>query len=163
MNDKATDLIKVMDEFIVNTIYGHESGFYKAFFMNRDILKMDNMRNMIDIASANYLNQAFRALIKDDDEYFVKYFHKMNSFMNHSYICLLNITYVFLTMIHNKLDRTTFDTTDYQKYMESVVKERDKVISMVKSDIVKSISHVCTGEDIKKCNPDEDLFVIQKS
>jgi len=160
---KQDELAKIMLEFIRNTIMGHESGFYKMLSGAPNMLLSDSMHTMIDLAAANYLNAAYKALIRNDDEYFMKYFNSMSSVMNHSQICLLNVTFVFLTSIHKAMSRKQFDVSSYGKYMESVSSDVDRVIGEMKNKLTESISHECKGEDIKTCNPDEDMFIIKNN
>jgi hypothetical protein len=160
---KQDELAKIMIEFIRNTIMGHESGFYKMLNGAPNMLMSDSMHTMIDLAAANYLNAAYRALIKDDDEYFMKYFNDMSAVMNHSQICLLNVTFVFLTSVHKMMNRKRFDIGSYGKYMESVSSDVDRVIGEMKGKLVNSISHECNGEDIKTCDPNQDLFIVKNN
>lgn len=160
---KPDELVKIMLEFIRNTIMGHESGFYKMLNGAPNMLSSDSMHTMIDLAAANYLNSAYRALIRDDDEYFMKYFNDMSAVMNHSQICLLNITFVFLTSIHKGMTRKKFDLSSYSNYMESVRSDVDRVINEMKAKLTYSISHECKGENIKTCDPNIDLFVIKNN
>ncbi len=158
---KPDDLVKVMEEFIKNTIHGHESGFYKTLYLGQNVLKSDHMDGLIVVAAANYLNQAYKSLILDDDEYFMKYFNGMSSIMSHSHICLLNIVFAFLVKIHRAMDRDKFNIASYPKYMDSVKVELDEVFNSMRDEVVGSISHDCTGSNIKECDPNVDLFVIK--
>jgi len=150
----------IMLEFISNTITGHESGFYKLMNGSEDTLKSDQMRTAIDLSSVNYLNQAYKSLIKNDDEYFAKYFKAMAGIMNHSYICLLNIILVHMLNIHEAIKRSDLDTSTYDNYMTTIEVQIKNLSNSTRPLIVESISHDCHGEDIKDCDPEQDLFVI---
>ncbi len=163
-NEKKLKMANIMIEFINNTISGHESGFYKMYYFNDseniNTLKYNAMDGMITSSAVNYLNQAYKSLIRENDPYFLKYFKGMAKVMNHSYICLLNIVFVTLINVHRNIDRSKLDIDTYDKYMESIESQLEELLEKIKGTIIQSISHKCTGDDIKNCDPNDDLFII---
>ena len=160
-------LVLVMNEFITNTICGHESGFYKM--MLRGILSKDILSNkvimmsLINQAAANYLNGAYVAFIKENDPYYLKYFYGMANCMQHSHICLLNIVMKYLTLVHNDIDRSKLDLSSYNSYMKCVEDMVNSKLKSMKKTLIDSISHKCIGEDIRKCDPNKKFFVLKNA
>lgn len=148
-------------EFVEKTIIGHESGFYKLFVDTNDLLKSSEMKLYYHLATINYLNQAYKALILDSDEYFMKYFNGISNVTDHSQICLLNISLAIILDVHNKIDRAQLDTTSYESYMNSVHTQLKNMKVPYSIIIETSLSHECKGENIKDCDPNEDLFYIK--
>jgi hypothetical protein len=159
MSDRLATLVH---EFCFNTICGHESGFYKFFVMkdlDLDALKGD-MSNMIKFTTANYLNSAYKSLIKKDDEYIIEKFGEMMQINNHSAICLLNIISAVILDVHIDLDRKLLNTKSYQLYMGSLQQQLTTKSQHILDILVKNLSHSCTGTDISTCDPDKPMFVL---
>ena len=113
---------------------------------------------MILFATGNYLNAAYRSLIREDDPYILEQFNKMANCMNHSKICLLNIVFYVIMSIHPNFDRSKFDTSSYEAYMEGVNQQLDSMLLGATGALMQSVSHQCNGMDIKTCDPNDDMF-----
>lgn len=152
-------LAKLLSDFCFNTIMGHESGMYKALKgESMDTLRTEVTKSMIQLVTVDYLNKIFVSLIVNDDPYVVNKFDEMRKINNHSPICLLTIMMVYIMEIHLSLDRTKLDISTYEKYMDSVLLQLTPKFEEALNKLSGSISHKCTGIDIKTCNPALPLF-----
>ncbi len=154
-----------IEKFILNTIKGQESGLFKSIgspmlSLPRDTLQKDSMRAIIGPAIANYFNGLYRSLIKGDDPYVVDNFNKMSKPLQHSKVCLLHTIFHLTITIHFNLKRQVLDIQNYNNYMAEIDKQLKENFKKYRPEIIKSISHTCEGEDIKKCDPNIDLFRI---
>jgi hypothetical protein len=157
-------LSKLMAEFIVNTIYGYESGLYRGIVLkseNIELTKQDSFKTWFIEFNVNYFNRAYSSLIKHDDKYITDNFEKMHTIMNHSYICLLNILFKMTVNIISEFDRSDLDVTSYDNYMKSVISQLTFFKEIIEKNLPAMLSHTCKGIDIKTCNPDEPLFYIK--
>ena len=158
---KEEELAEIMIGFIKEVVTGHENGFYKMFQKTPGMLTSDMIRQVIDFASVNYLNGAYKGLINGNDEYFQNHFNNMSNVMNHSHLCLIKIIFAYLTTIHSSMKRNAFDVSSHDKYMICVKVELDRIIGMVREKLVESVSHECSTKSIKECDPTVDLFTVQ--
>lgn len=165
--DKIAELTNLMCNFMQCTIYGHESGFYKTAITNNNnyvtlqTLKNDNVsKNLITFATMNYLNKIYKSLILEDDPFVIETFGAMQKCLHHSYICLLNLLCVAIVKAHNNIKRTELETCCYQKYMDCVENQLNKIMPKIRYLLTRRISHECKGIDIKTCNPNEPLFIV---
>lgn len=160
MSDELAVLIL---DFVKDTMVGQEGGMYKMFShsgMCVSGLKENNAKMLLFYGVVDYMNLCYRSLIKKDDEYVVERFSEMKAVLNHSEICLLNIVFATIKNIHDRLDRSQFDTTDYEKYKNSVHQQIINISLSMFDSLKNSLGHDCTGEKIENCNPDEDMFHI---
>lgn len=153
-------LVSLMIEFIYNTIMGHNSSFYRSF--DKKFIKSPKLNFVILDITIDYMNRAYISLIKEDDPYFLKYFKQMSKLMNHSQICLLNITIKFLLEVHNSIDRNKLDMSSYEKYMKDVSEVLKTKIDIIKIKIFIAVGHKCEGEDIKDCDPKKLPFSFEE-
>jgi hypothetical protein len=145
-------------DFVKNTILGIESGMYKT-------MRLEIKDTLIKIIQINFLveyfNKAYSALILNTDQYFVQKFKEMHEELNHSYICLLNITFNFTIQLVQQINRDNLNVNTYELFMKSLEDEIIQHNIFQPSMIEPFISHTCTGIDIKTCNPNEPLFFIK--
>ena len=162
--NKKNKLVRKLIEFCTETIKGHESGFYKTVTntsmlpLTRDDLKTDKMYNIITLSAINYLNICYKSLILKNDPYVINKFKEMTDIFTHSEVCLLNIICMLLMKVHTGLDRKNLDIASYEKYMKSLTVEIDLLTSPQYNMLLQNVNHVCTGEDITTCNPNEPMF-----
>ena len=160
MTESSTNaLAKLICDFCFETMQGHESGMYK-FLPTQDLddLLTPNMIFVIKDATLNYLNEAYKSLILKSDPYIQDKFDAMCKVNGHSEICLLNIIAAFIMNIHISLDRSKFDISSYDTYMQSVMVQLNAKRETSLDTLSKSISHKCTGTDISTCDPNQPMF-----
>lgn len=147
-------------EFVFNTLKGHESAFYKIF---NEIISLNSksieIQSLCNVAIVKYMNGSYKSLILDDDPYITGSFNVMSS--NHSKSCLLIFLGVEMSDLHLSLNRENFDTSSYQKYMDSVERELDSKFSSFSAKLEKLFSHKCEGKNIKDCNPNDLPFYVK--
>lgn len=163
MDESSKNIVGVINEFVFNTIMGHESGFYKMTMMGKmltkeDLKKDEKMHGMIAFAIVSYLNDAYRSLILKNDPYFLEHFNNMAKHKNHSMICLLNIVFVVLQTIHMNFDRSKLDITSLESYKASVMSQLIQRKTEITPKLIDMMSHECKGIDIKTCDPNEPMF-----
>jgi hypothetical protein len=154
------EFIRLLTEFLYNTIVGHESEFYKMV-INKDALQK-SISKLICTSASDYLNKAYKSLITDNDEYFVEYFNGMADLLDHSHICLLNIACSLLTTCHEAINREILDITSYDNYIIGIHIQITKILDIVRKEMVDKLTHDCVNIDIKSCNPEVELFVVEE-
>lgn len=165
---KLTDLII---EYIKKTIIGQESGFYKiaAKIIEHPAGKFLETKNLTNIyvvpillkALESYFNNTYKSLVKRDDKYVIEIFDKMQSLMNHSAICLLNIIATFTANIYIEINRNNLNIESYNEYIKSFENEFTKICDKNKLSFIKCLSHNCNGEDITKLDPNIKMFTFE--
>jgi hypothetical protein len=153
--DNRPQLAQLMLDFISETILGHERGLYRA--------GIPVSRNVILGAAMNYLNGCYKSLILKDDEYVVQKFKEMTDLVGHSEVCLINIIMQILQLTHMSLDRTKIDTTSVDTLETTVKAEVGRIITPFKEKLAEGLAHVCHGEKIEDCDPNEPLFYARTS
>lgn len=158
-------LADLVVDFCRKTINGHESGMYKSCSssllpMPRTFLQTAAMQDLMMGATVAYLNGVYKSLILKNDKYIIDEFAKMQAIHNHSSVCLLN--FVFYIISEVKLDRAKLDISTYDAYMKCVIMQSDVILATIKSKLPELLSHVCTGIDISKCDPNDPMFKITK-
>ena len=148
-----------IEEFLTNTVKGYYSAIYK--FYNKNVNQ--NIIMCIQVFNVQYFNDAYKSLILRNDPYITNIFDQLHSYYNHSYICLLNITFILTNIVLSKITIEDLDLTNYTQYMKSVSDSIEDILKStnLREKFVHSISHVCDGIDIKKCNPNEDMFYLR--
>ena len=150
----SATLSDILVEFIENTILGQMSGCYKVGFGLK-------YTSIYQVTLVDYFNILYKSLILEDDKYVVEKFTKMQSFDNHSCICLLNILFYASIMTCSKIQESNLELNNgYEVYIDSCTKEIRKTTKEIKESLDKSISHKCTGIDIKTCDPNVEMFKI---
>jgi hypothetical protein len=161
--DNVVKLSKLIADFIVSTITGTESGFYKQFRQKKIVDKLNDstfMKVAIATAHVNYFNILYKSLILKNDEYVTKKFLSMHNIMNHSYICLLNIIFKVCVDVHQIIPRSEMIVNCYENYMLIVKAMLDNINPFIIDMLKEMLSHNCNGTDISTCNPDEPMFHI---
>jgi len=165
---KLTDLII---EYIKKTIIGQESGFYKiaAKIIEHPVGKFLETKNLNNIyvvpillkALESYFNNTYKSLVKQSDKYVLEIFDKMQSVMDHSAICLLNIIAAFTANIYIEINRNNLNIESYDEYIKSFDNELAKICDKNKLSFIKCLSHKCNGEDITKLDPNIKMFTFE--
>ncbi len=154
-SDKIVQLSFKIKDFCYNTIIGFESGIYKT---HKYLVKKLEIKSIALGFIASYHNGSYKSLILDNDPYIVEKYGEMHTISTHSYICLLNITMLICKTIIQKMIREFLDDSSYDNYMQMVKLQIKMILNTI--ELEKMLCHNCTGEDIKKCNPNEDMFNI---
>jgi hypothetical protein len=146
-----------IEKFLTDTICGYYSGIYK---MLGPVLTQEHIIS-VQLFNVIYFNDAYRSLIRRDDEYIMRVFDKLHSFYNHSYICLLNITFFHTNTILEKITIDKLNLKDYETFMNSVSNciKNNIASTNLREKFITSFNHKCEGIDISKCNPNEDMFI----
>ena len=121
------------------------------------------------------LNIAFKGLIRQDDEWAIHYFQPIHALSKHSYICLLHFVLNQIIMISKNLDRRLIvvlmvliqgslskkNRLDFFTHVLEcfLLHYKEKILEQ---QLIKQFQHVCTGEDITKCDPNKNLFYIKE-
>lgn len=153
-------LCELMIKFVTDTISGFESGIFKSFNGNSEIIKTSIIKNVELKVCVEYFNSAYKSLILEDDPYIVEKFSQMHREHSHSYICLLNIIFNIATRVIEHIERKNLNTNSYSDYMESISREIKNLPFMSPLQLEQFVTHKCTGIDIKTCNPNEPMFYI---
>ncbi len=154
--EKLSKLAFKIKEFCYNSILGFESGFYKT---NKSEVKKIQTKVISSYFIVDYHNQSYKALILDSDQYILEQYGQMHSIISHSYICLLNITLMVCKYLIDGMVREFLDDSSYSNYMQ-MVKIQLKLL-LDKVQLENMLSHKCSGEDIKKCDPELKIFSIK--
>jgi hypothetical protein len=103
-----TEFTKLVLDFSRDTVRGIEAGLFEQ---RPELIKHSNIKNIQKGFCVHYYNKAYKSLILDNDEYIKLKYDEMNKILNHSYVCLLNVTfYVTLGIIEN-INRNNLNTT----------------------------------------------------
>jgi hypothetical protein len=160
--EMATALAKKVKEFVKDTVRGHESGFYKSRLMIPFKLNTESIAGIIPGVTINYFNIVYDALVVGKDTYINEKFGAMQADMKHSPVCLINMIFMLTVQYHTKLDRTTFDLSSYEKYMESVIAEFEKKFPSV-AELAPTFGHECDGsEKAPALDPGQKMFYLGK-
>jgi len=150
-----------MLNFVMTTLRGQYSGLYKSGLVCTTPfarLKMIHVGALV-----TYFNDAYKSLIRRDDEYIVNVFNSIKKIYNHSEICLLNILFAACKKcIEMTVETNLNKDSGYQMFMACVEKELVRIVgamSMVAS-FRKLATHDCHGMKIELCNPEEDMFYM---
>lgn len=155
-SEKLAKLAFEIKDFCYNSILGFESGYYKT---NKTEVKKNQTKIIASYFIVDYHNQSYKALILDSDKYIVEKYGSMHSIISHSYICLLNITLMVCKYIIDKMIREFLDDSSYPNYMQMVKLQLTMLLDKI--HLENMLSHKCTGEDIKKCDPELKIFSIK--
>ncbi len=156
--DKRMVLIKHIGKYIKSTILGHESGIYKAasgmrpmpqkLFNLKEIKDDAKMKSHITFITIQYFNKTWESLIKRNDDYVNKIWNNLQSVMNHGAVCLMTIIGRLCVEINCSLDRSKFDTSSYNKYIQIVENMLDTIfIKEYYNILLNMISHRCEGDE----------------
>ncbi len=162
IQDKINKLSAYIKNYCIFTIKGFESGLFKLKYAtdSRIPYELTNqlVSNNIFKCVTDYHNSTYSALILDSDINYTKFYYEMNQIIGHSYICLLNITLMVSDYMLKTIDRTKLDTSSYEKYMGSIQVQYIDVLNQL--DLENTLSHNCTGIDIRTCDPTKKLFKL---
>lgn len=164
MNQTQQMLADLIINFAVETISGQMSGLYKAITsgmlqgVNKPALKSGVVSSVFSQTIPSYLNQCYRGLIRGDDRNVVAKFKEMTDLMKHSEICLLNMIAMLITELIGNIDLLQLDTDTLDAYMFSVRSQLVRAKNQYIDKLAQSLHHDCSGEDIKKCDPDVPMF-----
>lgn len=164
IDKKTCKLAWCIVNFVHNTLKGQESGMYKIIRMGRiPNFKISDLHTPLTMtilrgAIIDYLNSCYRSLILDDDSYVLYHFKKMKKYYNHSEICLLNIIAMVIQNFHLAIDRSKFNISNIENYIESFDREFEKAILPMLIILISTLSHTCVGKNIKDCSPDSPMF-----
>jgi len=155
---------KEIVNFIADTIYDHESYFYNVAYdkadspvFNKSKLSDENfMDKLILLTTINYINDTYRSLILQDDEYIMDYFNRM-CINNHTTLCLLDFLFRAILITHTNFDRSEMDISTHESYMKIVNKQIDENIDdTILIDMLDD--HECTILDISTCDPEVEFI-----
>lgn len=167
--DSFEQTSKIITDFVINTITGHESAFYKTFHNDSRIDFYDPLiaDYLIKTATATYLNSVYKSLILRNDKYITNIFDKIKSYTNHSEVCMLNLISRHLILLHNAVPRRrltlSMQTLDYENYMRIFQGFFNDIRPLIEKTVIESLSHECTGVSIENCDPNIDLFTLNTS
>jgi hypothetical protein len=109
----------------------------------------------------SYFNDAYVALVRGDEPYFCEKFGNMRKLMDHSYICLLNLTFVLAIDLKTSIDRAALNTSTLETYAQCLIQQLAKQKSTYQKTFTKKLSHQCNGEqDITRCDPTKPMFNV---
>ena len=155
-NNRFSDLAFCLIEFATNTLAGLESALYKT--LKDGLVNVHN--RMAPSLLANYLNETYKSLILQSNEYVLESFQKMKSFHKHSEICLLHMIMNICMGILQQMDCSRADFSTYDNYMYSIT-EQMKALGVLMLPILRdTVNHVCHGEGLEGCDPNDPLFVV---
>lgn len=159
LNQKTMQLANLILDFTKNSIMGTESGLYKTLkqLVRSPIIKNVQMNFLVE-----YFNGAYRAIILNGDQYFVSKFSEMHNILDHSYICLLNITFAICIQLVEIINRDELDISSYDNYMESLAIQITNNEIFKPEVVAQFLSHTCQGIDIKTCDPNEPMFYAKE-
>ena len=144
--DPRVQLAKKVREFVHETIRGHELGFYKMRIVFPFKLNTEDAKGLIPSVAINYFNVVYEALVSEEDEFVNEKFGEMQKIMKHSPVCLINMVFMLTVRFHTKMDRTKFNMDSYEKYMESVLKEFEKIMPSAEM-LAPAFGHKCAGPE----------------
>ena len=154
-------------EFVDSTLLGQESALYKSCETSlrqpRSILKSRVVLVILQHTLVDYLNACYKSLILNDDEYITKQFDAMTLSHGHSAVCLLNILASMIFNTANTFDRSLLDISSYESYMKAASDQLSVIRLTHAPTLQRSLSHTCSGMDIKSCDPNKPLFVGEVS
>jgi hypothetical protein len=154
-----TTHIEAFRQFLINTISGQESGLFKMKHLLSVDIKDVKMKMLLQRTMMEYLNSAYRSLILKSDTYILNSFDAMKKEKSHSDICLLNMQMQLILNAIMAINRTNFNVSSYEEYMQSMVDSYEKYFDTV--DFDKLLNHECNGIDISTCDPNEPLFFVR--
>lgn len=134
-------------EFVINTLTGNESVFYKVY--NKEIeLNTNNaiINSLCNVVIVNYINGYYKTLILENDDYIVTIFNNMRG--SHSKNCIIIFLGVAMSNLHLSLQRENFNTLSYDKYIKSVRVELNNKSPRFLISLVRLLSHKCGGKDL---------------
>jgi len=162
MKESKQKLASLLVDFSIITIKGHESVLYKAcgtiLSLSRSFLTTNVIGSMFSSIVTDYLNHCYRSLILDDDAYVTTKFNEMTSTMDHSKICLLNIIANIIKILFENIDRSNLDISTYEKYMNCITYQLNNSREKIIQNLSRSLSHECSGDDIKQQDPNQPMF-----
>lgn len=148
---------KGITEFILNTLNEQEGSLYKIF--GEKLKEKYMVATRVKIAM-EYMNQTYKALIKNDNTYLVESFNKMSG-LNHSKICLIKIVLQLLQGFYESTDFTGADVSSYEEYMIFINYNLVIYLNGMKEKIKTVLGHECKTIDISNCNPNDTLFFAE--
>lgn len=160
-SENIIQMASLMKNFIRGSMIGTESALFKVTStqnLSLENLKLDVTKGTILMLSIQYLNICYKSLILKDDQYVVAKFKEMTDCKKHSEICLLNIFANIMKMIIEMSDRSNLDVNSYDKYMDSVKFNLDRILDSM--PFGKNLSHECNGIDISTCDPNDPMFKL---
>ena len=155
-NDLTIKLAKIILDFCKETTYSFEKNVYSNAKAN---VKKQGLNNIQCTNLVKYFNSAYKMLATQTDEYFFKKFNEMQEVIPHSYICLLNITFLISSTIAQSINRLELDDISYEKYMESIETQVNKICTTM--NVEKLILHSCNIQN-SNLDPNIELFYVQK-
>jgi len=149
--------------FTKNTVHGGERALYRAFAERKEIqaLVTPDINNVVLLPLVKYFNDAYVGLIRQDEPYFVEQFGAMHDLMNHSYICLLNITFNLAMDLKKSIMRSELCLDSLEGYSNAVLFQLDAQKKQFIKKLVGSLSHRCSGMDIRLCDPLKPMFHVR--
>lgn len=165
--EKQQKLSIVMKTVILHAIIGHETAMYShcnavACHFLKGLTNQWAFGLMLSKLSVEFFNTVGKEIILGEGKLgvFTQLFDKMHAESGHSYNCLLHFAFHSCFNIHGNLDREKFDISSAKNYEQSIVAQLEPVLDIF--DAAKHFSHVCTGIDIKTCDPNKPLFTMDE-
>lgn len=126
------------------------------------LLKMEFCQPILNSVISHYLNECHRAIIlKDNDDIMEKLnkIKKSKSENEHTYMCILHLTFNLINLFYEKINRKNLDISSLDDYMTSFQNEFNRVY-ILNIDLIKTIlNHTCIHKDeFDKVNPNDKLF-----
>lgn len=145
-------------DYVTRTILGTLRGTWKGLKMKN---KLQDLPVAVNLGLCNYFNLVYKALIRKDDEVVLQDFAQIHaaSAKPHSEICLLVVFQKYAAMQLLKIQwglLTTCDNVDFASMCFLNQWERLHTKEVFDS----LLSHDCTGDNIKNCDPEKPLFII---
>lgn len=165
--EKKEELVKLIDKFIYDTLFGALRGLWKGFYIMQGS-KIEDMPNGVNIVQGyitqwlpTYFNQGvYNMVTGGEDTYFMEKFTEMKKTLNHGYRCLLNIVFLSTFGVFTKIDlkQLRFDEQkmDFINFHELVT----PLFEARMEEKIASVNHDCGSgdEDITKWDPNEKIF-----
>ena len=157
MNEENNNnLSRLVQIYCYGIIEGFERGYYIRY---NKIIKSSRLKQSMMNANITYHNKAYKALILENDTYFIKQYSTMKNASTHSYICLLNLTFMLCSLIIENVNREILDDTHIENYITSLFIQITNIFQKI--DIIKLLDHKCDNIDIKLLYP-TDYFTKNK-